>query len=233
MSSIQAYKEIIQKFFSTPTFCRSSLSPTELHHRQNSHLTYSNHQAELFLSGQRAIWNPSWGAVAIYGAILMSGVTLPLQPFITRFLAEAGITSDQLSPNSYRVLMSLWHLWKQIGAKYPQPHKKSLTSILWDHKGFIWGFPTSNKYWKNNWFFVQGEWGETVVADPRQELARNSVPRHFYSPELWNQTPTTLTEDQAKNVVKAAQTTWEARDRCILFTEKDLLDLGLSPPISS
>ncbi|KAK3211517.1 hypothetical protein Dsin_016223 [Dipteronia sinensis] len=75
--------------------------------------------AKLFLSGQLAIWNPPRGTVAIYGTTLTVGVKLPLQPFIARFLAEARIAPAQLSPNSYRVLMSLWHLWKQIGAKYP------------------------------------------------------------------------------------------------------------------
>ncbi|KAK3221764.1 hypothetical protein Dsin_008789 [Dipteronia sinensis] len=74
---------------------------------------------KLFLDERCAIWNPPRGAVAIYGAMLTSGVTLPLQPFIARFLADAGIAPAQLSPNSYLVLMSLWHMWTQIGAKYP------------------------------------------------------------------------------------------------------------------
>ncbi|KAK3189397.1 hypothetical protein Dsin_028958 [Dipteronia sinensis] len=56
---------------------------------------------KLFLDERRAIWNPPHGAVAIYGAMLTSGVTLPLQPFIARFLADAGIAPAQLSPNSY------------------------------------------------------------------------------------------------------------------------------------
>ncbi|KAK3228698.1 hypothetical protein Dsin_000579 [Dipteronia sinensis] len=155
--------------------------------------------AELFVSSQRAIWNPPRGAIAIYGAMLTSGVTLPLQPFIARFLAESGISLAQLTPNSY-----------------------------WDHKGFTWGFPTSNKYWRNNGFFVQGEWGKSVVADPHQELARNAAPRHFYFPELWNKTSATHIEDQAKNMVRADQTTWEARDRRVLFAERELLDLDYS-----
>ncbi|KAK3221948.1 hypothetical protein Dsin_008973 [Dipteronia sinensis] len=76
------------------------------------------------MSGNCAIWNPSRGAVVVYGAMLTSGVTLPHQAFIARFLTEAGIAPAQLSPNSYRVLMSLWHLWKQIGAKYPPTLKE-------------------------------------------------------------------------------------------------------------
>ncbi|KAK0604399.1 hypothetical protein LWI29_015292 [Acer saccharum] len=37
------------------------------------------------LPGDRAVWNPPENAVAIYGAMLSCGVTLPLQPFIARW----------------------------------------------------------------------------------------------------------------------------------------------------
>ena len=47
----------------------------------------------LMLPGDRAVWNPPENTVAIYGAMLSCGVTLPLQPFIARFLAEAQIAS--------------------------------------------------------------------------------------------------------------------------------------------
>ena len=61
----------------------------------------------LLPSGERAAWNPPSGAVAIYGSMLGCGVTLPLQPFIARFLADAMLAPAQLSPNSYRILMAL------------------------------------------------------------------------------------------------------------------------------
>ena len=40
-----------------------------------------------------ATWNPSPGMVAIYGAMLTYGVTIPLQPFIALFLSEAQIST--------------------------------------------------------------------------------------------------------------------------------------------
>ena len=43
----------------------------------------------LMLPGNRAVWNPLENTVVIYGAMLSCGVTLPLQPFIARFLTEA------------------------------------------------------------------------------------------------------------------------------------------------
>ena len=42
-------------------------------------------------AGNRAVWNPPPGMVAIYGAMLSCGVTLPLQPFIALFLAKAKV----------------------------------------------------------------------------------------------------------------------------------------------
>ncbi|KAK1587115.1 hypothetical protein Q3G72_009687 [Acer saccharum] len=33
-------------------------------------------------------------------------------------------------------------------------------------KGFIWGFSTSNKRWKNSWFFVSGAWGRDAPTLP-------------------------------------------------------------------
>ncbi|KAK3222054.1 hypothetical protein Dsin_009079 [Dipteronia sinensis] len=71
------------------------------------------------MSGDHAVWNPLRGAVTIYGTMLTLGVTLPLQPFIARFLAEVGIAPAQLTSNSYRIWISICYLWKQIGAKHP------------------------------------------------------------------------------------------------------------------
>ena len=62
----------------------------------------------------RAAWNPPPGKVAIYGVMLTCGVTLPLQPFITWFLAEAQLAPAQLTLNSYRILMCMWHMWHRM-----------------------------------------------------------------------------------------------------------------------
>ncbi|KAK0587791.1 hypothetical protein LWI29_029060 [Acer saccharum] len=77
----------------------------------------------LMLPGDRAVWNPPKNAVAIYGAMLSCGVTLPLQPFIARFLTEAQIAPAQLAPNSYRILMCLCLMWKLKGYGPPTPRE--------------------------------------------------------------------------------------------------------------
>ena len=77
----------------------------------------------LIPSGERAAWNPPSGVVAIYGSMLGCGVTLPLQPFIARFLADAMLAPAQLSPNSYRILMALCVIWKSMGRRSPTPRE--------------------------------------------------------------------------------------------------------------
>ncbi|KAK1578217.1 hypothetical protein Q3G72_028555 [Acer saccharum] len=77
----------------------------------------------LILPGNRAAWNPPENAVAIYGAMLSCGVTLPLQPFIARFLVEAQIAPAQLAPNSYRIFMCLGLMWKLKGYEPPTPRE--------------------------------------------------------------------------------------------------------------
>ena len=69
----------------------------------------------------RAAWNPPPGHVAVYGAMLTCGVTFPFQPFITWFLAEARLAPAQLTPNSYRILMCMWHMWHRMKRPPPTP----------------------------------------------------------------------------------------------------------------
>ncbi|KAK0572890.1 hypothetical protein LWI29_000036 [Acer saccharum] len=55
--------------------------------------------------------------------MLTCGVTLPLQPFITWFLAEARLAPAQLTPNSYRILMCMWHMWHRMKRPPPTPRE--------------------------------------------------------------------------------------------------------------
>ncbi|KAK0571694.1 hypothetical protein LWI29_020109 [Acer saccharum] len=181
----------------------------------------------LMLPGDRAVWNPPENAVAIYGAMLSCGVTLPLQPFIARFLTEAQIAPAQLAPNSYRILMCLCLMWKLKGYGPPTPceirHFYTLrqasnggTYFLlsspvenWipegvanpgqvevssdkKKKGFIWGFPTSNK-------------------------------RHFTSPEAWSKAAPTLMDREVSHLAAAAVLPLDSRGRSFLLDEEKMI----------
>ena len=221
----------------------------------------------LIPSGDRAVWNPPSGAVAIYGSMFGCGVTLPLQPFIARFLADAKIAPAQLSPNSYRILMALAVMWKSMGRRSPTPREirhfyvlrqsghggtyylQSTAVESWipegvsnagqveissDKKkiGFIWGFPTSNKRWKNSWFFAGGEWGRNNEADPRRNLRASRVPRHFTSPDAWTKASPVLTPHEVKNVTDAAVLSLIKRGQEHLLDEARMVTCGVFPRLS-
>ena len=216
----------------------------------------------LTLPGDRAVWSPPEGAVAIYGAMLSCGVTLPLQPFVARFLAEAQIAPAQLAPNSYRILMCLCLMWKLRGYEPPTPREirhfytlrqagSSGTYFLasaavenWipegavnpgqvevssdeKKKGFIWGFPTSNKRWKNSWFFASGEWGRDVAADSCGNFTAKRVPRHFASPDAWSKTDPVLSDDEVSRLAAAAVLPLDERGGEFLLVEEKLISQGI------
>ncbi|KAK1554239.1 hypothetical protein Q3G72_009625 [Acer saccharum] len=210
----------------------------------------------------RAVWNPPENVVAIYGAMLSCGVTLPFQPFIARFLAEAQIAPAQLAPNSYRILMCLCLMWKLKGYGPPTPREirhfytlrqagnggtyflLSLPVENWipegvanpgqvevssdeKKKGFIWGFPTSNKRWKNIWFFTGGEWGRDVPASSRRNLLAKKVPRHFTSPEAWSKAAPALLDREISHLTAAVVFPLDSRDRSFLLDEEKMIYEGI------
>ncbi|KAK0578308.1 hypothetical protein LWI29_008391 [Acer saccharum] len=216
----------------------------------------------LMLPGDRAVWNPPKNAIAIYGAMLSCGVTLPLQPFIARFLAEAQIAPAQLAPNSYRILMCMCLMWKLKGYGPPTPHEirhfytlrqagnggtyfllsspvenwilegvanPGQVEISGDEKkkGFIWGFPTSNKRWKNSWFFIGGEWGHDVPTSSRRNLSAKKVPRHFTSPEAWSKATPVLLDREVSRLTAAAVLPLNSRDRSFLLDEEKMISEGI------
>ncbi|KAK0575837.1 hypothetical protein LWI29_007971 [Acer saccharum] len=216
----------------------------------------------LMLPGDRAVWNPPENAVAIYGAMLSCGVTLPLQPFIARFLTEAQIAPAQLAPNSYRILMCLCLMWKLKGYGPPTPREirhfytlrqagnggtyfllsspvenwipegvanPGQVEVSSDEKkkGFIWGFPTSNKKWKNSWFFTGGEWGRDVPALNRRNLLARKVPRHFTSSEAWSKAAPVLMDRKVSHLAAAAVLPLESRGRSYLLDEEKMISLEI------
>ncbi|KAL5855628.1 hypothetical protein ACOSQ3_005462 [Xanthoceras sorbifolium] len=59
--------------------------------------------------GERAT-DPESESAAIHPAFMELGVRLPLQRFLRRFLRDIGLASAQISPNGWRVLISMWSL---------------------------------------------------------------------------------------------------------------------------
>ncbi|KAK0593318.1 hypothetical protein LWI29_034712 [Acer saccharum] len=183
----------------------------------------------LMLPGNRATWNPPENAVAIYGAMLSCGVTLPFQPFIARFLAEARIAPAQLAPNSYRILMCLGLMWKLKGYEHPTRSRDSPFLHL-KAGGQQWNLLFSffaRENWipegKNSWFFVGGKWGRDVSARGRLNLAAKKVPRHFTSPDTWSKAVPVLLDEEISHLATAAVLPLDERGRPFLLDEDKMI----------
>ncbi|KAK0601946.1 hypothetical protein LWI29_028944 [Acer saccharum] len=94
-------------------------------------------------------------------------------------------------------------------------------------KGFIWGFPTLNKRWKNSWFFVGGEWGRDVPTSSRRNLSAKKVPRHFTSPEAWSKATLVLLDREVSRLAAAAVLPLSSRDRSFPLDEEKMISEGI------
>ncbi|KAK0570632.1 hypothetical protein LWI29_004136 [Acer saccharum] len=164
----------------------------------------------LILPGDRAAWNPPENAVAIYGAMLSCGITLPLQPFIARFLAEAKIAPAQLTPNSYRILMCLGLMWKLKGFGSPTPRE-------------IRHFYTLRQAGNSGTYFLLSSPVENWIPEARK------VPRHFTSPDAWSKTVPVLLDAEISHLAAAAVLPLDERGRSFLLDEDKMIAKGLFP----
>jgi hypothetical protein len=99
-------------------------------------------------------------------------------------------------------------------------------------KGFVWGFPTSNKFWKNSWFFVGGQWGQSISFDLDGSQMTCRVPRYFCSPQ-WNHVTSSFTDEELKTLARAAVRPLEKRGKPYLYNEGKMISARLFPQISA
>ncbi|KAK0599479.1 hypothetical protein LWI29_005681 [Acer saccharum] len=90
-------------------------------------------------------------------------------------------------------------------------------------KGFIWGFPTSNKRWKNSWFFAGGEWGRDVPASSRRNLLAKKIPRYFTSPEAWSKAVPILLDGEISYLTATTVPPLGLRARSFLLDEEKMI----------
>ncbi|KAK0590812.1 hypothetical protein LWI29_032003 [Acer saccharum] len=94
--------------------------------------------------------------------------------------------------------------------------------------GLIWGAPSSNKYWKGSWFFVEGNWGKKPSDDP--DGAELNIPCHFCEARTYTDQPK-LTKDEANRVSQAVQTMMDSRNFKTLVTAEKLKTFALIPEL--
>ncbi|KAK0572290.1 hypothetical protein LWI29_029247 [Acer saccharum] len=199
--------------------------------KYKSHFDIPN-AVTLTLPSDRAAWNPLENAVAIYGAMLSCGVTLPLQPFIARFLTKAQIVPAQLGPNSYRILMCLCLMWKLKGYGPPTPreicHFYTIRQAGNGGMYFLLFSPVEN--WIPEGVANPGqvevssdEKKKDVPASGRRNLSAKKVPRHFTSPEAWSKAVLVLLDGEISHLAAAAVLPLDLRGRSLLLDEEKMI----------
>ena len=100
-------------------------------------------------------------------------------------------------------------------------------------KGFVWGFPTSNKFWKNSWFFVGKRWGQSINFNLDGTRMTCRVPRYFCSPQ-WNHGTSAFTDEELKTLARrAAVRPLGKRGKPYLYNEGKMITARLFPQISA
>ncbi|KAK0570577.1 hypothetical protein LWI29_003400 [Acer saccharum] len=95
-------------------------------------------------------------------------------------------------------------------------------------KGFVWGFPTSNKFWKNSWFFVGKDWGQSISFDLDGTQMTCRVPRYFCTPQ-WNHLTSAFTDEELKTLARAAVRPLEKRGKPYLYREGKMIKAHFFP----
>ncbi|KAI9199937.1 hypothetical protein LWI28_000556 [Acer negundo] len=182
---------------------------------------------------------------------------------------EKEISPAQLAPNSYHILICIWHMWHRMNLPPPLPLHEIrhfytsrqlgqtgayfLLSDKHDHwipkgvkvtrevqvaiddkmKSFVWGFSSSNKFWKISSFFVGGGWGRSIDFNLDGIRVTPKVPQYFCSPVVWNQTASAFTDGELANLARAIVCSLEKRGMPYIFDEEKMIKARLFPRIST
>jgi hypothetical protein len=128
--------------------------------------------------------------VGMHEDSLKAGLRFPIPREAREVLAYLSLAPSQLMPNAWRILLACSVLWPSVlGAKHRLSVKEFLYCYRLEEKYTgVWTFhcrcskrnlvsdlPSSNKKWKNRFFFVSGEWefGNMDKADKRMPIGVN------------------------------------------------------------
>ncbi|KAL5816874.1 hypothetical protein ACOSQ3_025252 [Xanthoceras sorbifolium] len=193
--------------------------------------------------------NPEPGCVAIHPAFLEIGMCLPLQPYVRRFLREVGLAPAQLSPNSWRILIGMWCLWRLNGIDTDPTlseikHCYKLVGHArggdgWWHlsswsrlsgHSLIIGQPSSNKEWKKTWFVATTGWGRELTIGGREQRIRSV----FSFPGTWERVhEKDLTAEEREHINSAWETRSDHRHIDYLLDVRVLASVNIIPEPSS
>uniref|UniRef100_A0A2N9FMS3 Transposase (putative) gypsy type domain-containing protein n=2 Tax=Fagus sylvatica TaxID=28930 RepID=A0A2N9FMS3_FAGSY len=136
-------------------------------------------------SDERACCPKYVGDVAFYEADLKAGLRFPMQPFVRELLDFLGLAPGQVNPNGWRTIIACMVMWRVCSNGSEdlsvdeflfcyEPCQIALSRGFWTFKNrdansrVVQGLPTSDRIWKDKYFFVCGDnWERLPQEDPR------------------------------------------------------------------
>ncbi|CAL8150904.1 unnamed protein product [Prunus armeniaca] len=118
---------------------------------------------------------PSEGCVMVFSAMYKHGLRLPLHPWVQMMLSRLGYAPGQYNPNFWCILHGVYIAWWLAKRREPSFEQfMHLYSVSRQQGNFGWvqvncrkakerGYfigqpPSSQKTWRNRWFFAFGDW---------------------------------------------------------------------------
>jgi hypothetical protein len=136
-------------------------------------------------SDERACCPKYEGDVAFYEADLRAGLRFPMQPFVKELLDFLSLAPGQVNSNGWRTIISCMVMWRVNSNGHEdltvdeflfcyEPCQIALSRGFWTFKNrdantrVIQGLPSSDRIWKDKYFFVCGDnWERLPQEDPR------------------------------------------------------------------
>lgn len=151
---------------------RSTLTHHDLDRLRCEHQIPDNIEMRLPQGKERADWMiPGWSTV--YYHPFDYGFKLPVSGFLKSFCEFIQMNPSQLTPNTLRKIFGIEELCKMVNLRWDpvdffynyciRLHNNSypgrfLLRTVSSPDGLIWNLPTTEKVWKDKYFFVRGDW---------------------------------------------------------------------------
>ncbi|TXG53676.1 hypothetical protein EZV62_018932 [Acer yangbiense] len=214
---------------------RSTMTPRCVEHHRVKYGIPNNIVLRLPEKGQLASSPPQESEVALLSASFEFGVNLPFHPFLRYMLRRLNCAPAQLGPNVWRALIGTYIIWKQCQLpeltfrefmnlyqlkSIPNYHGWYYVSAWPGKEVMVTDNPSSNKDWKNKWFFASGHWG----AQPSEQVFEHRIPTRFSNQvgaAYWKKKPM-VTEEQKRNIKIASAIPQKDRSWKVLLTPENL-----------
>ncbi|CAL9006366.1 unnamed protein product [Prunus brigantina] len=168
-----------------------------------------------------------------------NGLRLPLHPFVQRWMAFLGVAPHQMNPNLLRTILCMCVLWKRHHGIEPSTNilrccfglRKSPKQAGFFYLQALQGKilennPSSQKSWKDHWFFATGCWEVAAGVEKPRAL----VARRFREKVDWESGELSEDEEGQLEVIRALEAS--ARDATELLSHSSLSASGLLDPIT-